>query len=310
MSANYSRLLRDDDLVQHFIEKVLQFRTTPKIIRKIVTSEKMLMDFKEEENTLISTKHRDRDYVSELDRWNLRERIISELYTLQRLGNEDETTLGAGGALPRIPVRSERRAFILIGPPASGKSSIANAISEDEGAIILDSDFAKRKLPEFEYDCGATLVQEESNKIVFGFGENNPQKIQSLYNRAIENGNNLVIPKVGPDPKSIIKLAETLTKIDYQVNLTLVSLKRREATIRALHRFNTTKRYVPLGYIFDQVGNDPLLTYYLVKEKGQEFFSSFGAISTDVNLNEAPECIDLKGDNPAKKYKLNQDRFF
>jgi hypothetical protein len=312
MASNYSRLLRDEDLVEHFLSKVLQVdhKTVPKIIRKIVTSEKMLMDFREEENTLISTKHRDRAYKEEIDRWNLRKTIIEELYSQSRLDDEDQTALGKGGARPSSAIRSERKAFILIGPPASGKSTIANRISEEEGAIILDSDYAKRKLPEFEYDCGATLVQEESNHIIFGFLDDNPQRIKSLYERSFEQGFNLVIPKVGQEPGGIIAMAEFLQKIDYEVHLTLVSLKRREATIRALGRFDRTSRYVPLGYIFDQVGNDPLLTYYLIKEKGKRFFSSFGAISTDVSEPDNAQCIDLKGINPARNYKDNYERYF
>jgi hypothetical protein len=108
MSSNYSRLLRDEDLVEHFLVKVLQFdhnKGTPKVIRKIVTSEKMLMDFKEDENTLISTKHRDRNFKDDIPRWALRQLIINELFNLQRLGNDDDTSLGNGGALPASEIK-------------------------------------------------------------------------------------------------------------------------------------------------------------------------------------------------------------
>jgi hypothetical protein len=312
MSLNYSRLLRDEDLVEHFLDKVLQFdhRTIPKIIQRIVISEKMLLDFKENENTLISSKHRDRSYKDEINRWDLRKQVIDELFTQTRLEEEDETSLTKGGLLPNSKMKNEKKVFIIIGPPASGKSGIANKISEDEGAIILDSDYAKRKLPEFEYPCGATLVQEESNRIVFGFKEDNPHKLKSVYQLSIENSFNMVIPKIGKEPEGIIDLAVYLTKIGYEVNLTLVSLKRREATIRAVSRFDKSKRYVPLGYIFDQIGNDPILTYYLIKAKGKEFFSSFGAISTDVDIKDSPICIDLEGNNPASHYKQNLAQFF
>ncbi|NLR81757.1 zeta toxin family protein [Chitinophaga eiseniae] len=268
------------------------------------------MDFREDENTLISTKHRDRNYKDDIPRWSLRKEIINELFTLPRLENDDDTILGSGGSLPISGIKNEKKAFILIGPPASGKSTIANNISEHHGAIILDSDYAKRKLPEFDYDCGATLVQEESNRILFGFSDNNPQNIKSVYELALDNGYNLVIPKVGQDPGSIIKMADFLAKTGYEIHLTLISLRRRDATIRALRRFNNTKRYVPLGYVFDQVGNDPLLTYYIIKEKGKQFFSTFGAVSTEVNLSDHPKCIDLQGDNPAALYEKSNDRFY
>lgn len=213
MVSNYSRLLRDDDSVEHFTVKVLQVgdRIAPAIIRRIVTSEKMLMDFKDEENTLVSTKYRDRDCVNDLDRWKLRKQIIHELFTLKRLGDDDDIRLGRGGALPDSGVKKERKAYILIGPPASGKSTIANRIAENEGAIILDSDYAKRKLPEFEYECGATLVQNESNSIIFGFDDNNnPFKLKDLYIMAVNSQYNVVIPKVGQSVDGILKIAEFL----------------------------------------------------------------------------------------------------
>ena len=118
MVSNYSRLLRDDDSVEHFTVEVLQVgdRIAPAVI---VTSEKMLMDFKDEENTLVSTKYRDRDCVNDVDRWKLRKQIIHELFTLRRLDNDDDIRLGEGGALPNSGIKKERKAYIVIGPPAS-----------------------------------------------------------------------------------------------------------------------------------------------------------------------------------------------
>lgn len=312
MVLNYSRLLRDDDSVEHFAVKVLQVgdRIAPAIIRRIVTSEKMLMDFKDEENTLVSTKYRDRDCVNDLDRWKLRKQIIHELFTLKRLDDDDDIRLGKGGALPNSGIRKERKAYILIGPPASGKSTIANKIAEKEGAIILDSDYAKRKLPEFEYECGATLVQDESSSIIFGFGNDNPFKLKGLYKVAVDSQYNVVIPKVGQNVDGILEMAEFLNSVNYQVHLTLLWLNKRDATIRALHRFDKTQRYVPLGYIFDHIGNDPLLSYYQIKEKAGGLFSSFGAITTVIDADNSQRCIDLHGDNPAGWYEKNENSFF
>lgn len=149
------------------------------------------MDFKDEENTLVSTKYRDRDYVNDLDRWKLRRQIIHELFTWKRLDNDDDIRLGKGGALPDSGVKKERKAYILIGPPASGKSTVANRIAEKEGAIILDSDYAKRKLPEFEYECGATLVRDEKCRDVFFSGQCNVSVGHNALQDTAEAGNNL-----------------------------------------------------------------------------------------------------------------------
>lgn len=303
MGLNYSRLLRDDDLVEHFLVKVLQVddRIAPAIIRRIVTNEKILMDFKEEENTLVSTKYRDRDCVNDMDRWKLRKQIIHELFTMRRKDNEEEIVLGVGGGLPNSGIRTERKAYILIGPPASGKSTIANTIAEKEGAIILDCDLAKRKFPEFEYECGASFIQEESHGIIYGFN-NNPFKLDGLLMLATDSAYNVVIPKIGREPDGIINLAEFLIKLNYEVHLTLIYLKRREAAIRALYRFDETKRYVPLGYVFDHVANDPLLCYYILKERADRCFRSFGVIPTneDVWENQMETCSE--DGNPASWY--------
>ena len=64
---------------------------------------------------------------------------------------------------------ARKQAFVLIGLPASGKSSIAVDIADKYGALLLDSDLAKRKLPEYKvYPWGASLVNAESSLIVFG----------------------------------------------------------------------------------------------------------------------------------------------
>ncbi len=304
MGLNFSRLLRDDDLVEHFLMEVLQVdhEITPETIRRIVTTEKMLIDFKEEEDTLVSTKYRDRNCVSERDRWKLRKQIIHELFTLQRMDKEDETMLGIGGALPRSDIKKEKKAYILIGPPASGKSTLANKIAEKEGAIILDSDLAKRKFPELAYECGASFVQQESNSIIYGLKRNGIYHFDGLLELASSSMYNIVIPRVGQEPDSIIDLAQTLTESHYEVHLTLMHLKRREATIRALDRFNETNRYVPLGYVFDHIANDPLLCYYLLKERGHKYFRSFGIISTDEDVQRSQMEIGLHEENPASWY--------
>lgn len=47
------------------------------------------------------------------------------------------------------PVRRGKQLHLLLGLPASGKSTIADKISEATGARILDSDMAKEMIPEY-----------------------------------------------------------------------------------------------------------------------------------------------------------------
>lgn len=311
MSQNYARLLNDQDLVEHFLSKVLDFDYSKlnNIIYDIIAGEQGLVDLDIHSQTLNTTKFRDRKFKDHQKRWDLRQQIIDELLGHQRPHDDDDLKLGNNtGAMPRTKINAGKQAYILIGLPASGKSSISNKVADEYGAVILDADFAKRKLPEFaNYASGATVVHEESSQIVFGFSEN-PRSIGSVCEIAMSNGYNLVVPKIGQNPRGIISLAETLKKVGYVVHLTLVSLLKREAAIRAIHRFHETKRYVPLGLIFDGYGNDPCLTYHVIKNKLPTLFDSFGAISTDVPRGKEPFSIDLTGDNPARLFTYQENR--
>gem|GEM_PF-498846 len=312
MSQNYARTLQDQDQVEHFLTKVLELdysQLSNDIAYKIIQGEKGVDDSDTQSQTLVNTKFRDRNYKEENKRWFLREQIIQELLTLTRPENDDLISLGNGGALPRSGIKTDSQAYILIGLPASGKSSIAVSISEKFGAIIIDPDFAKRKLPEFSnYTWGATVVHDESSEIVNGFA-NNPKKILSVYETAIQRKYNVVVPKIGSDKYSVLKTCNTYKLAGYEVHLTLVSLFRKDATIRALHRFSETGRYVPLSLIFDGYSNDPCLNYYMLRNMKQNVISSFGAVSSDVPRGQPYKLIDFKGNNPARLYQEQPNNF-
>jgi len=303
---NYSRPLDTNKVVEDFLRHSLLFDYTQEaklkdIIPKIVDGELGVSKFNTENQTLSMKDMRDATYRDDKVRWELRKQIVNELYSKKRLTNDDRIELTKGGALPRSPLKSDRQAFILIGLPASGKSGIASLISDDYGALIVDSDFAKRKLPEYKSHLyGASIVHEESSRITFGFQDPNVSNIKSVYELAIINGNNIIIPRIGQNPESVINLA-TVLKVEqnYKVHLVLVSLPKREATIRSIFRYAESKRYVPLGLIFDGYGNDPSHCYYYLRCKYDGLFESFGVVLT---VDKHPVYTDVKGHSPVLKY--------
>lgn len=307
---HFSRPLDQNQVVENFLELSLQldYRRDPKlkgIIARIVDGELGVSKFNEGSQTLSFSGMRHSDYRNENDRWDLREQIIKELWTKTRLAKDDKIELEKGGALPRkCDVKLTRQAIILIGLPASGKSTIANAIAEEYGAVVIDSDYAKRKLPEFsDHLYGASIVHNESSRITFGFQNDNPRKLKSLYELSIDAGANMVIPRIGQNPRSIIDLTETLKNFNrYKVHLVLVSLPKRDATIRAVYRFAESNRYVPLGLIFDGYGNDPSHCYYYLRAKYENLFRSMGAVSTSC---KPVKRIDAKGQSPVLEYSYN-----
>ena len=299
VSNDYSRPLYENPWTEYFLINVLEINSRDpgfsNIVNKIVSAE-IKMDKTKKRSTLFHESYRDHKYRDDFDRKELRELIVKELLTIPRNEEDEDIKLGNGGALPLNGiVKSEYKAYIVIGPPASGKSSISNLISDYIGAVILDSDYAKRKLPEFSQDNGASLVHEESAALIFGDIRVSDQ-FTELYKICVSMGYNIIIPKIGHDVNSIQKLREKISSDGYELHLVLVSLDRKKATLRALIRFLETGRYVPLSLIFDGYSNDPVLTYYRLRKENT--FKSFLKISTDVNKGDKPIIIDKFGDNP------------
>jgi hypothetical protein len=302
----FARPLVSHELVEIFLQYTLQLDVTTKsvqdVIPKIVNGELGVARFsKREHETLYSPSMREIKYREDDARWHLRNQIVEELLTINRLDNDEKIALKRGGALPNCGVRSEKQAFILIGLPASGKSGISAEIAEDYGAIVIDSDFVKRKLPEFRnYDYGASIVHEESSQITTGF-EIPYEGFESLYAKSIGRGYNIIYPTIGNNPKKIVELASNLAgNMGYDVHLILVSLPKVDATVRAINRYKTTKRYVPLGLIFDYYGNDPSHCYFYLRCKHEKLFKSAGIVSTK---NSKKTHVDCVGESPVLKYE-------
>jgi len=292
---NYCRPLIDNVLTKSFVTGVLGLENKTEIsdaVRKITKAEMQLATI-ESKSTFNSESYRDTSYADEFDRIELRTEIFEELIKNKRLDNDDEIKKGEGGALPKTDLKAEKQAVIITGPPASGKSTIANKVADSIGAIILDSDYAKRKFPEYVDEFGASLVHEESSAVVFGDEKNKVKYNVKEY--CISEGYNVVIPKIGNERESLLELANYFKKLGYSVHLILVSLDRKDATIRAFNRFIKTNLYVPLSLIFDLYSNDSILTYYRTKNSG--FFDSFAKVSTKEN---SPILVEKSEKSPLK----------
>lgn len=307
MNDKFARLLDSQQQVKDFLSGTLAVdlkKFPPNIIAKIITCEKGVLDGIVDP-TSTSNKFRDIKYSDDSARLQLRKEIVEELFSKKLLENDNHIKLGKGGARPNK--LKKKQAFILIGLPASGKSSVAIMIAEKYGAIILDSDFAKRKLPEYSvFPWGASLVNSESSWITFGI-KNDPT-FESLYAKAISKEYSVVIPKIGAEPGDIIPYCENLKRLKYEVHLVLVYLPKEKSTVRALTRYRKSNRYVPLSLIFDTFGNNPALSYFLLKNKRPKFIDTFCVINTDVAPEEKFVCTDydIRKKSPAiAGYKID-----
>ena len=198
--------------------------------------------------------------------------FLSETYITQREFNfNGETVVGFDNALLRLyesaktlayetgtpaPTRFEKKATIVVGPPAAGKSSIANPIARKMGAVIIDADEAKKVLPEYQNGIGAMAVHEESAAIA-----------ELLEKIALTDGANIVLPKVGADSKSIRSIIQRYKSQGYDVDLVDMSVKYAEARRRMYLRFVDTGRLVDPQYV-KAVGDNPGKTYDILKKEG------------------------------------------
>lgn len=285
--SGFCRELTTDVQVESFVDGILCIESKKKkrhAINAITQAERNIKDY-HYFPTLTHRDNRDFEYRDDNKRNKLRARIVKELFENKCLLNDDDIKLGKGGAAPLTNTQYDKTAFYIIGPPASGKSGIARKIADEFGCYILDSDFAKRKLPEFSNQIGAaSLVHDESDSLIF--------LKNGLMDNCIDKGANIVIPKIGHNINSIETFCIGLKNVGYTIYLISVDLDRQKATQRAYHRFITTKRYVPLSLIFDGYGNQPTLNYFKLKQKNSNLFDGFGQISTDIPWGEPVKVFE------------------
>lgn len=289
------------ETLQYSLEGELQYQAVPRIAANELTLKAVSKDL----STLSSVSFRHIDYRNREARIALCEQIVTELIVLPRLADDEQIKLGDGGAVPADGFLAGKQAYLIVGLPASGKSSIAAYIADKKGAGILDSDFAKRKLPEFRcVSFGASLVHDESSEIVFG-APSKTRGYQSMLEVVAQAGMNLVIPKIGNDVEAVEDLAKTLKLYKYAVHLTLVDLPKAKATKRAISRFMETDRYVPLAMIHDSFGDLPSKTFLEVQKrnKSTKLFASFGVLNNDVDKGVLPKCMESTKNNAAELYK-------
>lgn len=305
MANSCRRPLDNAVAVETFLFNVLEIKPGQKEINRIVEIEASLDKF-EQHPTSTHTEYRHREYRTMRERKILQKQILKELIELERLPSDDNIVLGAGGARPTCKKPSQKAtAYIVSGAPASGKSGVAAKLADKTKSFVLDSDYAKRKFPEFwDYACGASLVHKEADAVIFG-------KEDSLLEFCVYNRYNVVIPVVGRTEDSIEEIRHRLDAMKYTVHLITVALDRYECTRRAYRRFLESDRYVPLSYVFDEVGNEPERIYYAVERMHQNNseYVSYTLLSNDVPKGTSPKVVAMSGQSPyGKKPRQSDDK--
>ena len=148
-----------------------------------------------------------------------------------------------------------RDATIILGLPASGKSTLANPIIKEKGALEVDPDLAKEQLPEYYNGLGSSAVHEESSSIT-----------RDVMAKALANGDNIVWPRVD-SPEKVVKDIQNLKRLGYKVNVRMLDVDPTLAKQSSLKRFLENGRFLNPSLI-DEVGTKAMESYEAAKSSG------------------------------------------
>lgn len=182
-----------------------------------------------------------------------------------------------------------KRIDLVLGAPASGKSSrLVVPLAEEHGSLIIDSDMIKEELPEFNNGIGAGAVHQESALIADDM----------IFEKATENGDNIVFPRLGKKLSTMQELLDKLNKLGYETHVHFMDLPVHESAKRSVSRFEETGRFVDPDYIVNVVANKPATVYDDIKTyKGVQTYEKY---TNDVPFGEKPILLE-KGSNQQTK---------
>lgn len=184
-------------------------------------------------------------------------------------------------------VERGRQVHFVLGLPASGKSSaLADTVSREFNARIIDSDMAKEMIPEFNNGWGAAAVHGESKMLT-----------QQSFMDALALGDNIVVPKIGEPPDSILAMMKVAKQAGYECVAHYMDLDPNKAMGRMLGRFVTTGRYIPPSVAAEYVGDG---NRNLMMESFQEIIKSpdcdgYSMWSNDVPMGSRPVLLEYDG---------------
>lgn len=173
---------------------------------------------------------------------------------------QGDKVTGYNGVIRRLDARAksfagpegplyEKRATIIVGPPAAGKSTLAEQLSVKTRSAIVDVDEAKPYIKGFAGGSGASAVHTESGLLT-----------DRMAKRLYSDGANVILPKVGASAGSIKKTVKALTDQGYTVDIVDLAVDQDEAARRMGARFVSKGRLINSDF-YRSIGDNPSKTY-------------------------------------------------
>ncbi len=160
---------------------------------------------------------------------------------------------------------------IILGLSGSGKSTVANEVAAKMHGMIMDADDVKPLfVDDWKDGIGAAALAREANEIE-----------APMIAKAMERGDNLVIPAVGAGTEHLEKLIQKAHDMGYTIDLSLVDIPPTEAMKRIVGRLEKGGMYVDPRYLAS-LGNVPSQNFGKLVEK---YFTNSDLVSSYQRIN-------------------------
>lgn len=193
--------------------------------------------------------------------------------------------------------KKERRIDIVTGLPASGKTTtITKPLAKHHGAIDIDVDMVRERLPEYSVDLkgtGIKLPEENGIGASACHMESNQIKDQMLE-RALANGDNIILSFMGRYlDKLKVFMKDLREKHGYKVYYHYVHTPLLTSIKRADDRFKTQGRFMPPRDIL-KYGYEPTQSYESLRATGikEGVIDGYALYNNDVPEGTPVEIIE------------------
>ena len=162
---------------------------------------------------------------------------------------------------PKAPLRKDHKLTVVVGLPAAGKSTtIANPLSEEQGAFILDSDEMKKMIDGFDGGKNADGVHKESKMLL--------DRAIKEFTEGDMKGTNIVFPIIGDKSESTMEKLQPFINAGYDVEIAYKQADTRESMNRVVSRAIKTGRFIPQQVVMDYNNDNIVQAYHELLQQG------------------------------------------